>query len=99
MQNVLGGYGFLADPALRKRHILRSASVEVMRDHEHVERLVQRVHSVRASRTRRRWEDIRFAADLDDVGRVTATGTFAVERVNGSALEGGDGVIDEAAFV
>ena len=36
------------------------------------------------------------ARHLDDVGRVPAAGALGVEGVDGAALEGGDGVLDEA---
>jgi hypothetical protein len=37
--------------------------------------------------------------DLDDIGRMAAAGAFGVEGVDGAALEGADGVLDEAALV
>src|SRR6185295_12818841 len=37
--------------------------------------------------------------DLDDVRRMAAAGALGVEGVDGAALEGGDGVLDEAGFV
>ena len=36
---------------------------------------------------------------LDDVGRVAAAGALGVEGMDGAALEGRDGVLDEARFV
>ena len=74
--------------------------VEVVADHEHVEMLVDRVDRVGPGRVGRgragRW---RRPHDLDDVGRMAAAGALGVEGVDRAALEGGDGVLDEARFV
>src|SRR4029077_8811929 len=99
MQNVLGGYGFLADPALGEGNVLRNTAVEMMGNHQHIERLVQCVHGVRSCRSRRRRDDVRFAADLYDVRGMSAAGALGMKSVNGSALKRGHGLFDKTALV
>ena len=99
MQDVLGGDRLLADAALGEGHVLGDLGVEVMADHEHVEMLVDRVDGVGPGRVGRGRQHVGQAHDLDDVGRVAAAGALGVEGVDGAALEGGDGVLDEAGFV
>src|SRR6266481_5831131 len=99
MQNIFGRYGFLADAALSKGDVLWNTSVEVMSDHYHIERLFKRVHGEGPRRSCRGWDDVWFAADLDDVGGVAATGSFGVKGVNSSSLKGCDCILDKTAFV
>src|SRR5262245_36631717 len=61
--------------------------------------LIQRVPREWHRRIRRRWEDVGFAAETNDVGRVAAAGTFSVIRVNRAAVDCGNRVFDEARFV
>src|SRR5262249_33668872 len=99
MQNVLGSYGLLANTAFGKSDVLGNTAVEVMRDHQHIERFVQSIYRVRPRRTRGRRDDIRFTAHSDDVRSMAATGSLAVKGMNGSALERCDGPVDETALV
>ena len=99
VQDVLGGDGLLADAALGEGDVLGDRRVEVMADHEHVEMLVDRVDGVGPGRVGRGRQHVGQARDLDDVGRVAAAGALGVEGVDGAALEGRDGVLDEARFV
>src|SRR5262249_25827662 len=99
MQDVLGGDRLLADAALGKGDILGNPPVEMMGDHEHIKSFIERIHRVGPCRIRRRRNDVRFAADLDDVGRMSATSPFSVKGVNGPALEGRDGIFDKAALI
>ena len=73
--------------------------IEVMADHQHVEMLVERVDGVGPRRIGGGRQHVELAADADDVGRMAAAGALGMERVDGAALEGGDRVLDEAAFV
>ena len=84
VQDILGRNGFAANARLGKRHILGNGRVEVMAHHQHVEMLVDRVDGEGHRRIRRRWEHIRLAAGLDDVGRMSATGTLGVKRADGA---------------
>ena len=74
-------------------------AVEVVADHEHVEVLVERVDRERARRVGRAREDVRLAADADDVGRVAAARALGVVGVDRAALERGDRVVDVARLV
>ena len=67
--------------------------------HQHVEMLVDGVAGERPRRIGRGRQHVLQARHLDDVGRVAAAGAFGVEGVNGAALEGLDGILDEAALV
>jgi len=95
LQDVFRRDRLLADPAFGEGHVLGNPSVEVMGHHHHVERLFQRIHRVGPRRRRRRGDDVRLPADLDDVRSVAATCPFGVEGVDGPALEGCDGRLDE----
>jgi hypothetical protein len=80
VQDVLGGDRLLADPRLGERDVLGDRGIEVVAHHQHVEVLGDRVHRVRPRRIRRRRQHVRFAADLDDVGRVAAARALGVQR-------------------
>src|ERR1700747_44800 len=99
MQHILRRDGFLANPALGEGDIFRNSRVEVMGDHHHVEGLIKRIYCVGSRWSRRRGNHVWFAADFDNVGGVSTARPFGVKRVNGSALECGDGIFDETAFV
>src|SRR5690606_26157145 len=72
---------------------------EVVADHQHVEVFGDGVVGIGPRRSGGGGQHVGQAGNTDDVGRVAATGAFGVEGVNGAALEGGDGVLDEAGFV
>src|SRR5580704_18041079 len=99
MQNIFGRDGFLTNAALGECEIFRNSRIEVMGDHHHIEGLVKSVYGVWSRWSRRRWNDVWFATDFNDVRGVSAARAFSVKRVNRSALEGGDCIFDEAAFV
>ncbi len=63
--------------------------------HQHVEMLVDGVAGEWPGRIGGGGQHVLQARHLDDVGRVAAAGAFGVEGVNGAALEGLDGVLDE----
>src|SRR5262249_40849790 len=65
MQNVLGRYCFLSDTALGECNILRNSSVQVMGDHDHVERFFGRIDRVGPRRSCGSWEDICLTAHFD----------------------------------
>ena len=87
-----------ADAALGEGDVLGDRRRQVMADHQHVEMLFERVAGVGPGRVGRGRDDVRQAADLDDVGRVAAAGALGVEGVDGAAGDGADGVLDEAAI-
>src|SRR5215510_9181243 len=99
MENVFGGDGLLANPALGEGKVFRNSWIKMMRDHHHIESFIQRIHRVRPSWSRGGWNDVGFAADFNDIRGMSAARSFRVKRVNGSALEGRDCVLDETAFV
>src|SRR6266478_5548148 len=99
MQNILRRDGFLANPALGEGDIFRNTRIEMMGDHHHIEGLIKRIYCVWSRWSRRRWNDVCFAADFNDVRGVSTARPFRVKRVNGSALECGDRIFDETAFV
>ena len=67
--------------------------------HQHVEMLVDGVARERPRRVGRGRQHVLQAGDLDDVRRVAAAGALGVEGMDGAALEGFYGVLDEAGFV
>jgi hypothetical protein len=79
VETVLGGDGLGADARLGEGDILGDLRVEVVADHEHVEMLVDSVDREGARGVGRGGEDVGFAADADDVGRVATTGAFGME--------------------
>src|ERR1700747_872331 len=99
MENVFGCDGFLPNSALGESKVFRNSPVEVMGNHHHIERLIKRIRSVWPRWSRRSWNYVWFAADLDDVRGMSATGSFRMKCMNGPALEGCDCIFDEAAFV
>src|SRR6201981_606295 len=99
MQNVFRRNGLLPNPALCEGNLFSNSRIEVMGDHHHIEGLIKRIYSVWSRWSRRRWNDIWLAAHFDDVRCMPAAGPFRVKRMNGSAIEGGDCVFNEPAFV
>src|SRR5687767_13687679 len=99
MQQILRGDCLRTDTRFRKRDILRNLRVQVMANHEHVQVLIDRVDGEWARRIGGRWEHIRLAGNLDDVGRMTTTGAFAMICVNGASFKSADRVFDKARFV
>src|SRR5215813_905354 len=99
MQDVLSCHCFLADAAFSEGYIFRNTTVEVMSNHDHIERLIGRIQGVRSRWSCRSWEDICFAAYFDKVRGVSPAGSFGVEGVDGSTLERRDSAFDETAFV
>src|SRR5580700_2860446 len=99
MQNVFRRDRFLTNPALREGDIFRNSPIEVMGDHHHIESLIKRIRSVWSRWSRRSWNYVCFAANLDDVRGMSATRSFRMKCMNGPALESGDCIFDEAAFV
>ena len=99
MEDVLGRDGLLADAAFGEGDVLGNARAQVVADHQHVEMLGHGVDRVGPRRVGRRRQHVRQARHLDDVGRMAAAGALGVEGVDGAALEGGDGVLDEAGLV
>src|SRR5262249_24146486 len=99
VQNVLGRHCFLTDAALREGHILRNTAVEVMSDHDHIERLIGGVHGVGSRRSCRSWEDICFTAHFDEVRGMPPTGSFGVKGMDSPAFERCDSPFDETALV
>src|SRR5215470_11429675 len=99
MQNILRRDGLFANSALGKRKVFRNPRIEVMRDHHHIEGLIKGTYHIGSSWSRGRWNDVWFAAHLDDVRGMSAASPFRVKSVNGSALERCDCVLYEAALV
>src|ERR1700722_17692209 len=61
--------------------------------------LIEGVYGVGPRGIGRRGEDVGFAADFDDVGSMSATGTFGVKSVNRPALERRDSRLNKARLV
>src|SRR6201984_2681447 len=99
MQNILRRDGFLANSALGEGDIFRNSPIEVMGDHHPIEGLTNRIRRVWPSWSRISWNYVWSAADLDDVRGMSATRSFRMKCMNGPALESGDRIFDEAAFV
>ena len=95
VQYVLGRDRLSADAAFGECHVLRDRRIEVMAHHQHIEMLIERVRRVGTRRIGRTWQHVGERGDLDDVGRVAATGAFGVERMDGAAFERRDGVLNE----
>ncbi len=99
VQDVFGGDGFSADAALGEGDVLGDGGVQMVAHHQHIEVLVQRVDGERPRRVGRRGQHVGLAAHADDVRRMAAARPLGVIRVDGAALERGDGRLDEARFV
>src|SRR5580692_10296604 len=99
MQNVFGRDGFLANPALGEGKVFRNSRIEMMGDHHHIQGLIERIYSVWSGWSCRSWNNVWFAADLDDVRGMSAARSFGMKCMNGPALESGDCIFDEPAFV
>src|SRR5215472_5694135 len=99
MQNILRRDGLFANPALGERKVFRHSRIEVMRDHHHIEGLIKGIYRIRSSWSRRRWNDVWFAAHLDDVRGMPTARPFGMKGVNGSALKGCNCIFDETALV
>ncbi|MNS54294.1 hypothetical protein D3C72_870780 [compost metagenome] len=99
MEDVFGGNRLAADTAFGERDVFGNARVQVVADHQHVEVFIDGVAGERPGRVGRTRQHVGKAAGLDDVRRVTATGTFGVIGVNGAALERAEGGFDETGLV
>src|SRR5580700_7772557 len=99
MQNVFGRNGLLPNPALCEGNVFSNSRIEVMGDHHHIEGFIKRIYSVWSRWSRRRWNDVWFAADFNNVRGMSAARPFRVKRVNGPPLECSDRIFDETAFV
>ena len=67
--------------------------------HDHVEMFVEGIAGVGVGRVGRGRQAVGLAGDADDVRRVAAAGALGVIHVDGAALDGGQGVFEEARFV
>src|SRR5215472_4254997 len=99
MQNIFRGDGLLSYAALREGDVLRDTTVEMMRNHQHIERFIKCIHRVRSCGIGRSRYHISFAAHLDDIWRVAASSAFCVKRMDCSALECGDCVLHKAPLI
>ena len=99
MQDVLRGDGLAADAAFGEGDVLGDVRVQVVADHEHIEMFVERVGRVGPGGVGGAGQHVGQAGDAQDVRGVAAAGALGMEGVDGAALEGGDGVLDEAGFV
>lgn len=70
-----------------------------MANHEHVEMLGNRVDRKRASRIGRGGQNVQFAADFDNVRRMTATRAFGMEGVDSAAFKRGNRIVHETRFI
>ena len=99
VQQILGGDRRRPDTALGEREILWNAGVQVVTHHQHVEMLVEGVDGMRPRRVGGTRQHVRVRDHGDDVGRVPASRTLGVIRVDRAALDRGEGVLDEAGLV
>ena len=99
MQDVLGSNSLAPDPALGKRHVLGQVLVQVMADHQHVEVFVDRISGEGPGGIGRTGQDVLLATDGENIGCVTASGSFGVVGMDGASGESGDRGFDESGFV
>jgi hypothetical protein len=67
--------------------------------HQHVEMLIECIYRVGPGRTRGGGENIRFAANFDDIRSVSAAGAFGMECMDCPTLERRDTRLYETGFV
>ena len=99
VQNILGGDGLLANPALGKGHVLGDILVEVVADHQHVQMFVYRVDRKGPRRVGRRGQHIGLAAKPHDIGRVATARALGVVGVNRPPFESRPRRLDKARLV
>ena len=99
MQDVFRRDRLLADAAFGKGDVFGDRRRQVMADHQHIKVFGQRVLRVGPRRVGRGRDDVRLAADLDDIRRMAAARPFGVEGMDRPALDRGDRIFHEAAFV
>ena len=99
VQNVFRRDGLFADAAFGEGEIFGDRGIEMVAHHQHVEMLVDGVAGERPRRVGGGRQHVLQAGDLDDIRRVAAAGAFGVEGVDGAALEGLHGILDEAGLV
>ena len=99
VKHVFGGNRFGPDARFGESHIFGNRRAQMMANHEHVQMLVERIDRERHRGIRGRRQAVRFAANLDDVGRVPSPGAFGVIGVNRAALERANRILHEARFV
>ena len=99
VQDVFGRDRLGANAALGEGHVLGDRPRQVMADHQHVEVLVDGIDRERPRRVGAGRQHVRQGGHADDVGGVAAAGAFRVIGVDRPAVDGGDGVLDEARLV
>ena len=99
MKHILGPDGLGANTRIGEGDVLRHIAVKMMRDHHHVEMLIDGVTGERHGRVRGTREHVGETGRADDVGRVAAARPFGVIGVDGPALECGDGVFDASSLI
>ena len=99
VEHVFGGDGLRADTAVSEGDIFRDVLGQVVAGHDHVEVLVDRVAGVWLCWVGAAGEDVDVFDEGDHIGGVATTGAFDVVCVDGAALEGCCGALDETRFV
>eukprot|EP01022_Parablepharisma_sp_SALTPOND_P030350 TRINITY_DN760_c2_g1_i1.p2 TRINITY_DN760_c2_g1~~TRINITY_DN760_c2_g1_i1.p2 ORF type:complete len:1290 (-),score=479.69 TRINITY_DN760_c2_g1_i1:1065-4934(-) len=99
MQDVFSGDGLAADARFGKGDVFGDGRVQVMADHQHVQVFVERIDREGTRRIGGGGQHVALAHGRNDVRRMAATGTLGVEGVDGTVLEGGQGVLQEATFI
>src|SRR5207253_7807912 len=99
VEPVLGGDRRGPDAALGEGEVLGDPRVQVVADHEHVEVLVNGVDGVGPCGVGGRRKDVGGRGHGDDVGGVAPARPLGVVGVDRPALDGGQGVGDEAGLV
>ena len=99
VQDVLGGDGFVADPAFRECNVLGNVPIQMVANHQHVEMFVERVDGERPRRIRGARKDVCLTAHPNNVGSMASPGTLRVIRVDCPAFERCDRIVDESRLV
>lgn len=99
VEHIFGGDGFRADAAVGEGDIFGNVLGQVVAGHYHVKVLIDRVAGVWFRWVGTAGEDVDVFDQGDHIGGVATTGAFNVVSVDGAALEGCCGSLDEAGFV
>jgi hypothetical protein len=74
-------------------------AVKVVRDHQHIERLIERIDSIGPRGIGGGRKHILLAANLDNIGRMSAASPLGAIGMDRPSLECGNGVFNKTAFI
>ena len=99
MQYIFSSLSFGTYPAFCKSNVGRNFRIQVVTYHNHIEQLSLGIDTERQRRIGRRRKYICQRSHLQQVGSVSATGTFSMISMNRTSIDSSDRIFHISAFV